>query len=99
MACGNKGLVAPRFALRPSRSFQAASPVTRIQTFDQVCLAAHCLLRLVSEHSRLLWAPGAGIRLSCRRFVASCSALDRPPRDEAADPPERQAACFWRKLL
>jgi hypothetical protein len=42
---------------------------------------------------------GARIRLSCRRFVASCSALDRPPRDEAADPPERQAACFWRKLL
>ena len=73
--------------------------VTRMQTFAQVCLAAHSLLRVVNEHSRLRWAPGAGIRLSCRRFVASCSALDRPPRDEAADPPERQAACFWRKLL
>jgi hypothetical protein len=33
----------PRSALRPWRSFQAASAVTRMQTFAQVCLAAHSL--------------------------------------------------------
>ncbi len=47
-----------------------------MQTFARVCLAAHSLLRVVSEHSR--FPMGTGIRLSCRRFVASCSALDRP---------------------
>ena len=87
-------------AQRPWRSFQAASP----------SLGCRRSLKCVSSCSQsaaggkrafpiAYGRPGAGIRLSCRRFVASCSALDRPPRDEAADPPERQAACFWRKLL
>jgi hypothetical protein len=43
------------------------------------------------------WASGSGCRATASLAVAQH--WIGHPGDEAADPRERQAACFWRKLL
>jgi hypothetical protein len=72
--------------------------ITWMQTFAQVCLAAHSLLRVVSEALPIAY----GCQESgCRAAAASAVAqhwIDRPVM-RRLDPSERQAACFWRKLL
>ena len=72
METGRNERVASMSALRPWRSLQRASPSLGCRRSLKLCLAAHSLLGLVSEHSRL--PMGAGIRPLRRRLLSAGSA-------------------------